>query len=60
MQTLPEMPDNPAAPEPERRLWPWVILALLLAAGITLFFIYVPGHAGDQPAASAISALRRA
>jgi hypothetical protein len=30
----------------ERSLWPWVILALLLAASIALFFVYVP-RGGD-------------
>jgi len=31
-----------AGPAPQRRLWPWVLLAALLLASIALFFIYVP------------------
>lgn len=30
----------------EKALWPWVIFALLLAASIALFFVYVP-RGGD-------------
>ncbi|HET6764117.1 MAG TPA: hypothetical protein VFH27_10605 [Longimicrobiaceae bacterium] len=31
-----------AGPEPQRRLWPWVLVAVLLLASIALFFVYVP------------------
>lgn len=27
---------------PARRLWPWVLLATLLLAGIVLYFVYAP------------------
>jgi hypothetical protein len=47
------MAEVPAGQEPERRLWPWVVLALLLAAGITLFFVYVPRHGASDATVSA-------
>lgn len=28
--------------ESARSLWPWAVFALLLVAGIALFFLYVP------------------
>jgi hypothetical protein len=52
------MPETTPGHEPERRLWPWVVLALLLAAGIALFFIYMPRHPGE--ASAEISAAGRA
>lgn len=53
------MPETPPAHEPERRLWPWVLLALLLAAGITLFFVYAPRHSTEQPAPASLAAAAR-
>jgi hypothetical protein len=53
------MPQITPGHEPERRLWPWVILALLLAAGITLFFVYAPRHATDPAAGTSLAAARR-
>jgi hypothetical protein len=31
-----------AAPQAQRRLWPWMLLGVLLLASIALFFVYVP------------------
>ena len=48
------MIDTPG-PQPERTTWPWVLLALLLVAGIALFFVYMPRNPGQQPAITALA-----
>lgn len=36
------MPDQHETRDAVRSLWPWAVFALLLCAGIVLFFVYVP------------------
>jgi hypothetical protein len=39
--------------EPERSIWPWVLLALLLLASLALFFVYQPRGTAAHPSAVA-------